>query len=148
MWNPPRLGIKPASPALASGFFTTRPPGKSFRSFKWHWRKQKNFSKEGRQAIWGQRVIWRICNIGINQQVGAQVIWEQRTLRAESCREGNDIVPNLLYGKIILQSYAYIQGKYKSIFLPHIPLAKVGPDASCNFNLRYHSLLLDLFFSP
>ena len=29
MWNLPRPGIKPASPALAGGFFTTGPPGKS-----------------------------------------------------------------------------------------------------------------------
>ena len=28
MWNPPRQGIKPVSPALAGGFFTTELPGK------------------------------------------------------------------------------------------------------------------------
>ena len=28
MWNLPRSGIKPVSPALAGGFFTTEPPGK------------------------------------------------------------------------------------------------------------------------
>ena len=28
MWNHPRLGIKPVSPALAGEFFTTEPPGK------------------------------------------------------------------------------------------------------------------------
>ena len=27
-WDLPRLGIKPVSPALAGGFFTTEPPGK------------------------------------------------------------------------------------------------------------------------
>ena len=29
MWNPPGPGIKPVSPALAGGFLTTVPPGKS-----------------------------------------------------------------------------------------------------------------------
>ena len=29
MWNPPGPGLKPVSPALASGFLTTAPPGKS-----------------------------------------------------------------------------------------------------------------------
>ena len=28
MWDLPRLGIKPVSPALTGGFFTTEPPGK------------------------------------------------------------------------------------------------------------------------
>ena len=28
MWNPPRPGIEPMSPALVCGFFTTGPPGK------------------------------------------------------------------------------------------------------------------------
>ena len=31
MWDLPGLGIKPVSPALAGGFFTTGPPGKSQR---------------------------------------------------------------------------------------------------------------------
>ena len=29
MWDPPRPGLEPVSPALASGFLTTAPPGKS-----------------------------------------------------------------------------------------------------------------------
>jgi len=29
--DPPYLGIKPMSPALAGGFFTTEPPGKNFK---------------------------------------------------------------------------------------------------------------------
>ena len=34
MWDLPRPGIKPMSPALAGGFFTTEPPGKpSLKSF-------------------------------------------------------------------------------------------------------------------
>ena len=28
MWDPPRSGIEPMSPALAGRFFTTEPPGK------------------------------------------------------------------------------------------------------------------------
>ena len=28
MWDPPRPGIEPVSPALTGGFFTTEPPGK------------------------------------------------------------------------------------------------------------------------
>ena len=30
MWYLPRPGIEPVSPALAGGFFTTGPPGKSY----------------------------------------------------------------------------------------------------------------------
>ena len=30
MWNRPGPGIKPVSPALTGGFFTTEPPGKPF----------------------------------------------------------------------------------------------------------------------
>ena len=33
MWNLPRPGIKPVSPALAGGFLTTRPPGKPNNEF-------------------------------------------------------------------------------------------------------------------
>ena len=29
MWDLPRPGIKPMSPSLGSGFFTTEPPGKA-----------------------------------------------------------------------------------------------------------------------
>ena len=29
MWDPPRPGLEPVSPALAGGFLTTVPPGKS-----------------------------------------------------------------------------------------------------------------------
>ena len=32
MWNLPQLGIKPVSPALAGGFLSTVPPGKSLKS--------------------------------------------------------------------------------------------------------------------
>ena len=32
MWNLPGPGIKPMSPALAAGFLTTGPPGKSILS--------------------------------------------------------------------------------------------------------------------
>ena len=33
MWDLPGPGIKPASPALAGGFFTTESPGKSYGIF-------------------------------------------------------------------------------------------------------------------
>ena len=33
MWDPPRPGLEPASPALAGRFSTTAPPGKPLRSF-------------------------------------------------------------------------------------------------------------------
>ena len=31
MWNHPRSGIEPVSPALAGEFFTTEPPGKPLK---------------------------------------------------------------------------------------------------------------------
>ena len=34
MWNLPRPGIEPLSPALAEGFFTTQPPGKPQLHFR------------------------------------------------------------------------------------------------------------------
>ena len=33
MWDPPRPGLEPVSPALAGGFSTTAPPGKPLISF-------------------------------------------------------------------------------------------------------------------
>ena len=33
MWDLPRPGLEPVSPALAGGFSTTAPPGKAWRSF-------------------------------------------------------------------------------------------------------------------
>ena len=33
MWDLPGSGVKPASPKLAGGFFTTEPPGKSYYNF-------------------------------------------------------------------------------------------------------------------
>ena len=33
MWNLPRSGIEPMSPALAGGFFTTEPSGKPWSTF-------------------------------------------------------------------------------------------------------------------
>ena len=35
MWDLPRPGLEPTSPALAGGFLTTAPPGKSQRTFSW-----------------------------------------------------------------------------------------------------------------
>ena len=34
MWDPPRPGLEPVSPALAGGFSTTAPPGKPFSGFE------------------------------------------------------------------------------------------------------------------
>ena len=34
-WDPPRSGIKPTSPGLADGFFTTEPPARPRDSFFW-----------------------------------------------------------------------------------------------------------------
>ena len=41
MWNLPRPGIKPVSPALANGFLTltTEPPGKSLKVLNRHVRQ-------------------------------------------------------------------------------------------------------------
>ena len=36
MWDLPGPGIKPMSPALAGGFFTTEPPGRHFCTFNVH----------------------------------------------------------------------------------------------------------------
>ena len=36
MWNPPRPGIEPMSPALARGFLSSVPPGKSFSPWDFH----------------------------------------------------------------------------------------------------------------
>ena len=33
MWDLPRPGLEPVSPALAGGFLTTAPPGKSYQGF-------------------------------------------------------------------------------------------------------------------
>ena len=46
MWDPPRLGIKLTSPALAGGFFTTGPPGKS-QEFHFYLRAIEGFSGGG-----------------------------------------------------------------------------------------------------
>ena len=35
MWDPPRPGLEPVSPALAGRFSTTAPPGKPYNNFKW-----------------------------------------------------------------------------------------------------------------
>ena len=34
MWDPPRPGIKPMSPALAGGFLTIEPSGKPYNAFE------------------------------------------------------------------------------------------------------------------
>ena len=42
MWDPPRPGLEPVSPALAGGFLTTAPPGKPYGIFKCWKRLAKN----------------------------------------------------------------------------------------------------------
>ena len=37
MWDLPRSGIKPVSPTLASGFFTSEPPGKPLKLLLQNW---------------------------------------------------------------------------------------------------------------
>ena len=37
MWDLPRPGLEPVSPALAGRLSTTAPPGKPFASFWYHW---------------------------------------------------------------------------------------------------------------
>ena len=37
MWDLPRPGLEPVSPALAGRFSTTAPPGKGSLFNKWHW---------------------------------------------------------------------------------------------------------------
>ena len=36
MWDPPRPGLEPVSPALAGRFSTTAPPGKPWIFFRWN----------------------------------------------------------------------------------------------------------------
>ena len=39
MWDPPRPGLKPVSPALAGGFSNTAPPGKPPSFFLIEWKR-------------------------------------------------------------------------------------------------------------
>ena len=45
MWDPPRPGLEPVSPALAGRFSTTVPPGKPCHFFKIHLVLKKFFNK-------------------------------------------------------------------------------------------------------
>ena len=51
MWNFPRPGIKPMSPALAGGFLFSVPPGKSQPSILMYWNKKKNLSESKRMNL-------------------------------------------------------------------------------------------------
>ena len=44
MWDLPRPGLEPVSPALAGGFSTTAPPGKPW-TFFWYWFKRTSWKK-------------------------------------------------------------------------------------------------------
>ena len=48
--NLPRSGVEPLSPALADGFFTTEPPGKSPDDFKKHINQQMDEKELGKKA--------------------------------------------------------------------------------------------------
>ena len=54
MWNLLGPGIKPVSPALAGGFLTTAPPGKSLKSFKKLQEKEERRGEE--ELVQGEEV--------------------------------------------------------------------------------------------
>ena len=65
MWDLPGPGIKPMSPALAGGFFTTESPGKSYGIF---------FNFQSALTIW-QRfrklLLWFYLYVFYNGYIGA-----------------------------------------------------------------------------
>ena len=54
MWDLPRPGLEPVSPALAGGFLTTAPPGKS-----------ETFISEGGRTEGGM-LAWMLKDLGPN----------------------------------------------------------------------------------
>ena len=68
MWDPPRPGVEPTSPALAGGFLTTGPPAKSLTVFltllfDWTRVKTTGFSKpwlSGTETSVASRVTWSV----------------------------------------------------------------------------------------
>ena len=59
MWDLPRPGIEPVSPALAGGFLTTRPPGKSAAPYYCTTCQELMLGKtEGRRRREWQRMRW------------------------------------------------------------------------------------------
>ena len=57
MWDLPRSGLEPMSPALAGGFSTTAPPGKPCFSFNWsilHQKLPPTPEGTGGRWSWGQ----------------------------------------------------------------------------------------------
>ena len=59
MWDLPRPGLEPVSPALAGGFLTTEPPGKS-RSYYYHplFLKDEIMKPPGEGAESGRATLW------------------------------------------------------------------------------------------
>ena len=53
MWDPPRPGIKTVSPALAGGFPTTAPPGKS-------WLRVLNSKSELSLGVRDALILWML----------------------------------------------------------------------------------------
>ena len=57
MWDLPRPGIEPVSPALADGFFTTEPPGKPKRELfeSFHMEQAALLSVYFFAKLWGDK---------------------------------------------------------------------------------------------
>ena len=54
MWDLPRPGLEPVSPALAGRFSTTAPPGKPKRFFKWNHKNKKSQRRQKKRRKNGQ----------------------------------------------------------------------------------------------
>ena len=60
MWDFPRSGMEPVSPALAGGFFTTEPPGKPNTGYYFHYDVKINTAPAWRStpSLWRVRVCF------------------------------------------------------------------------------------------
>ena len=60
MWDPPRPGLEPVSPALAGRFSTTAPPGKP-RVYFWHhslrWMSQEGNTDLIVESLWNSHIM-------------------------------------------------------------------------------------------
>ena len=69
MWDLPRSGLEPVSPALAGGFLTTAPPGKP----------QSNFYKLGEDGLVSRSAgragfDWRALELGIYGKIWQETL--------------------------------------------------------------------------
>ena len=71
MWDIPRPGVKPMSPALADGFFTTSPPGKS-------------------GALCFERWLME-CHVSVNTTGWSGTKWKKAVLQEVMCHPGRRI---------------------------------------------------------